>query len=414
MVYNEVDELNAEQKLAKVMLDLRLLFPFYSAVYEYTEKIENNKIDTMGVSANKIFYNKEFVEKLHYDELLFVNLHELCHIALKHVLRRGNRQPQVWNIVNDLYVNALLNREIEYNSAYNKVKLPSSALFSQKVNIDNDSSEELYDMFIKQYEEQKDNKSEYLVFDIRGDKITVSKNYKYDLTEGIDECDADNQSELTEANIDRILREAAVRCKLYGNNSSSLEEVVNKLLKSRLDWKKVVRKHLVDIKSKDITFNKPDKRMYYQKAIYPGNEGIKKGLENIYIAIDTSGSISKEQLSTFYYQIKKLLDSYNVGATIIQFDTEIRKIDKLNKAFNADIDIHGRGGTVLEPLFEYLSKIKSLYKPKLLVIFTDGYFDYESLYKYKKQFNKNTVWIMMKDDYDSFELDFGTKTFINI
>ena len=38
MVYNEVDELNAEQKLAKVMLDLRLLFPFYSAVYEYTEK----------------------------------------------------------------------------------------------------------------------------------------------------------------------------------------------------------------------------------------------------------------------------------------------------------------------------------------------------------------------------------------
>lgn len=414
MGYNEADELNAEQKLAKVMLDLRLLFPFYSAVYEYTEKIESNKIDTMGVSANKIFYNKEFVEKLHYDELLFVNLHELCHIALKHVLRRGDRQPQIWNIVNDLYVNALLNREIEYNSAYRKVRLPSSALFSKKINIDSDSSEELYNIFIKQYEEQKDDNSEYIVFDLRGDKITVSKNYRYDLTNGVDGCEDDSQSDVTEVNIDRILREAAVRCKLYGNNSSSLEEVVNKLLKSRLNWKRVVRKHLVDIKSKDLTFSKPDKRMYYQEAIYPGNDGIKKGLENIYIAIDTSGSVSREQLSTFYYQIKKLLDSYNVEATVIQFDSEIRKIDKLSKVGNTDINIHGRGGTVLEPVFNYLSKLKSSYKPNLLVVFTDGYFDYESLSKYKKQFNKNTVWIMMKDDYDEFELDFGTKTFIDI
>jgi predicted metal-dependent peptidase len=54
-----------------------------------------------------------------------------------------------------------------------------------------------------------------------------------------------------------------------------------------------------------------------------------------------------------------------------QFDTEIKQVDKINDLTDMrHIHFTGRGGTMIEPVFEWANANK----PQLLLIFTDGYF----------------------------------------
>jgi predicted metal-dependent peptidase len=41
-------------------------------------------------------------------ELLFILIHEIAHVALKHICRGENREPILWNIACDLYVNKII------------------------------------------------------------------------------------------------------------------------------------------------------------------------------------------------------------------------------------------------------------------------------------------------------------------
>ena len=82
------NNLTVEQKFAKIMLELRILRPFYSAVYEVMEKIESESCKTVGVTTDKMVYNYEFINNCKFDEMVFIMLHEIAHIALMHVARR--------------------------------------------------------------------------------------------------------------------------------------------------------------------------------------------------------------------------------------------------------------------------------------------------------------------------------------
>ena len=104
-------DLDIESKFAKAFHNLSNLRPFYCAVYESMQRVESSSVGTMGVTCKKMMYNKNFVDGLEFEELMFVNLHEICHVALMHVSRRKNRDPELWNIACDLYANRLLAEE---------------------------------------------------------------------------------------------------------------------------------------------------------------------------------------------------------------------------------------------------------------------------------------------------------------
>ena len=53
-------KLDVEQKFAKALVRLRKERPFYSAIYESLERIEeNDKVDTIGVNTKQIVYNSK-------------------------------------------------------------------------------------------------------------------------------------------------------------------------------------------------------------------------------------------------------------------------------------------------------------------------------------------------------------------
>ena len=65
-------------------------------------------VPTIATDGRLLEYNPEFVTGLAPDELVGVLAHEVMHCALAHPVRRGGRDPMLWNIACDLAINPLL------------------------------------------------------------------------------------------------------------------------------------------------------------------------------------------------------------------------------------------------------------------------------------------------------------------
>lgn len=433
--------MNYEQKLARSMIKLRMLRPFYSSLYESMDKKCVSSISTMGVTTNTLYYNKDFIERTPFEELMFINLHEIGHVALMHVYRRENRDPELWNVACDLYVNQSLVKEFgleigkdTYVSDSIIIKAPESGCYCNSINLDKDYVERIYDELFNQGKAngyfsnnsgefefkftgsnytgnsintgywKKDPNRNYDTFSIKIKRDNNGSNYSKDLIDNEDDQASKEQQSR------KILSDAVVRSemlgKMVGDGSGNIERIVKNLLKSHLNWKKLFKKYLIQITSTDSSFLKPDKRMYYQDAIYPGQAAEESNEISIKICIDTSGSISSDDMSRFYYQVYDILKKFKVDAELVYWDSEVKSIGSI-KTFGEfeRVDCYGGGGTNPRVVFDYFSSKKE--KPKVILMFTDGYF-YDNWSEDLRFRNyKDTIWIMTKDYNKDFKPPFG-------
>mgnify|MGYP003704767509 CR=1 FL=1 len=65
---------------------------------------------TAATDGRNFYYNSRFVDMLKPKEIEFLFGHEVLHCVYDHFGRRGDRDPQLWNIANDYCVNADLKK----------------------------------------------------------------------------------------------------------------------------------------------------------------------------------------------------------------------------------------------------------------------------------------------------------------
>lgn len=432
--------MNYEQKMARSLIKLRMLRPFYSAIYESMDKKCDNSIKTMGVTTNKLVYNSKFIDNTPFEELMFINLHEIGHIALMHVARREQRDPELWNIACDLYVNQSLIDEFHLDIGKSTavsdsiiIKAPEYGCYCSSIDLEKDYVERIYEKLEEQgkqngyfsnkpgeykfsYTGSEDSNmnsrywrnnpnQQYDTFEIQIEKTSSGSNFNKDLIDnGDDQASKEQQSR-------KIISDAVVRSEMsgtnVGNSSGNIERLVKELLKSHLNWKKLFKKYLIQLTATDSSFLRPDKRMYYQKAIYPGQSADEcNALNGVKICIDTSGSISSDDMSRFFYQVYDILSKFKVDAELVYWDAEVQSVGNIKsfKEFNR-VDCFGGGGTNPAVVFDYFSKKKD--KPVVTLIFTDGYF-YGNWYNDINSRNyKDTIWIMTKGYNTDFKPPFG-------
>ena len=477
--------LSVEQKFAKALINLRLIRPFYSAIYEVMEKRKSSIIDTMGVGTNYMLYNYEFVDKTPLDELMFIILHEIGHIGLQHVARRENRDPELWNIAGDLYINHMLSVEfcikpgecIKVNNV--DIRMPRNLLYCSSIDLDVDYTELIYEDLEKQgkkngYLKSKTGSNLFAsnnsnqsadgdgeegdengqgtpsnsnnqgkqkqsspvakpmggkyVFKYTGSgqskdhwgrsqdeyrdfSIAIDPSYKLDL------CDDGKDQSVKQQEADKIVADATVRVDMSsqecGNGTGSLHAQVKRLMKSQVDWRKILRKYLIAATTTDSSFSKPDKRMYYQNSIYPGQvcdeENTIKGLK---VCIDTSGSISDEDLSYFFGQVYSLIKQFKIDAELIYWDTEVQSTGAFQDFSQFErVDVSGRGGTDPAVVFNYFDSKKCKVKPVVTLMFTDGWFSTDGITARQRRKYRDTIWIMTRGYDKSFEPPFGKLAF---
>jgi len=97
----------AEEKLIKARIKLQSRNPFFSYLslfvkFRKSKDGELPKHAGMGISPDGLLvYKEEFVNGLNDEEVIGVLTHELLHLALIHLLRRGSREKTAWNIACD-------------------------------------------------------------------------------------------------------------------------------------------------------------------------------------------------------------------------------------------------------------------------------------------------------------------------
>jgi predicted metal-dependent peptidase len=88
------------------------------------------------------------------------------------------------------------------------------------------------------------------------------------------------------------------------------------------------------------------------------------------VAIDTSGSISTEQLCLFAAEVRNLAASYRSAVTVLECDAQVQKVYPL-RGLQVDMRFKGRGGTDFNPVFDHLREERV--PANVLIFLTDLY-----------------------------------------
>lgn len=119
-------------------------FPLLGATMANLTFEPTNEVATAATDGEKVYYSPEFIEKMTYDEKLFIFSHEIMHDAFDHILRSKGKDHQIWNIATDAVINQMLK----------KANLPLPKGGVDIPDADSKSAEEMYDILQNKQNEQ--------------------------------------------------------------------------------------------------------------------------------------------------------------------------------------------------------------------------------------------------------------------
>lgn len=413
-------------EIEKAFKRLLIKNPFYGLFCLSLPKVITRSVDTLCVTKEgvtcQLNINPDFWEKFTDDEQIALLTHELSHIALQHMfLSDSFSDPTLFNIAADAEVNsyienipkdavtafylgqklgislnngmgtkayyeALTNRQ--QNAQARNPQMPcnggqggSSTSSSQSSSSPSQATQDDSHQNNKQQESQQEEKKEEPPSSPQENKQGQRKRRQKQYPDDMDDFkpvddhatwkDFKNLPEANKQlivnNIHATLKRTAEQVeKQRGTIPGELVELINKIREKKpevFNWKAYFRRMLGSIYDVNIktTRRKESKR-------FAGSAGIQhKKKVSILVAVDTSGSVSKEELQEFFSEIDYV---FKAGArvTIVECDTRINSVTEYD---GKNIpEIKGRGGTDFNPPVDYYIKHRKEYAA--LIYFTDG------------------------------------------
>jgi len=397
------------QSLSKTAKDLMLKEPYYGFFLIMLNKLWSNKVPTAGVGKNGINYqlvvNPDFWEKLSDLNRLGLLKHELLHIAFGHlttVFKFSDRK--LANIAMDMEINQYIESSWlpggdlssdEFNQLKEAVKaemekakengasaeellaisekVPSRGIMIDdyaELNLDKKAGARYYYDKLKEAKDKKDQTgtSGCPNFDGLCDQMDTGDGDNLPDHSTWDEFDnlSEAEQKLIEKQVQKILSDAKEQTiKKRGTVPGEIEGVIviEEITAPKFDWRGYIRR-FTGISTK--VFTKKIRRKENRR--FSDNPGLKiKMRQHMLLAIDTSGSVSNEELIEFMNEIHHIYKA-GVDITIVQCDTKIHSIEAYRG--KNDLKVHGRGGTEFDPVLEYYNENSKKYTS--LVYFTDG------------------------------------------
>ena len=319
---------------------------------------------TAATDGRNFYYNTRFIEMLRPKEIEFLFGHEVLHCVYDHFGRRGDRDPQLWNIANDYCVNGDL---VKHNVGEKITSVP--CLYDRKY--DGMSSEEVYDQLYENAE-----------------KIDMGKLLDQMLDEHLDGDDGDGdqdgegkgrpkltaeERQAIKDEIKEAMLAAAATVDGAGNLPAGVKRLIQQLTEPQLNWRELLRMNLESTIKADYTWMRASRKGWHMDAVMPGMK--LDPMIDIAVALDASGSISEKMLMDFLGEIQGIMDSFPAyKITVFTFDTEAYNSVQYNSDnldSICDYEVKGGGGTDFDCIFNYL-KAEEI-EPKRLVVFTDGF-----------------------------------------
>lgn len=350
--------------------------------------------ETAYTDGERIAFSPTFLEELSDKELDFVMMHEILHVVLQHCLRGEDKDNERYNIAADIVINSTIMHEND-----DKASSITLSKYGESMHIAPDgkegylyTAEEVYEMLqSKQKNFDSGNKKSKKAGNVgskkgRAEKVQQSR-------KNMDKPVAkrwDDHSQWGKFEEDSKLRDVwvknfaecceAVKVRDASNNRGTLpmfaQRMLEKLKKPQTDWRTILNDFIQE-EICDYSFSPPDRRFQDSPFFLPDfNEmGKKDNVSDILFFIDTSGSISDNDMTTAFSEIKGAIDQYDgkLKGWLGFFDAAIIE-PKPFSSFEEFIVIKpaGGGGTDFQIIFEYVNQHMKDKEPNCIIILTDG------------------------------------------
>ena len=356
--------------------------------------VMTNTIPTAATNGRDLLFNADFVHGLNAQELDGILVHELLHLALSHVPRRGVRDHMVWNIAADIHVNGII-------YSMKQLKLPAGAV--EDLGLAPLCVEEIYEKLLNDRKSTSKN------------RLTLRREaYKLDVVDlvelpddGVESHDSVNSSDLSAQLV--TTWSSNVSCALamagrqhHGSPPASLLRSVLEANVPQIDWQSALWRSVVRTPDDFAGFD----RRHLWRGLYV--EVLEADTVDIDVCIDTSGSVSDSQLSDFLGVLRNIVCSYpSVRCRLYYADSQCVgpfEVD-VNRPLAPAV---GGGGTDFRPFFAAVAArvaadgAHSNASPAVIYI-TDGYGMFP-----KTAPDLDVLWVVTAGGRRSCDFAFGT------
>lgn len=188
-----------------------------------------------------------------------------------------------------------------------------------------------------------------------------------------------------------------------GSGKGSLARAIGRLAQPIVDWKSALKRFIGKAMSSSELYLGSRRHLYKGDYFY-GEKHKFDALSDAIVAVDTSGSMTKEAITMILSETAGIIKAKKVKkTTVVYFDDGIQNIDVVGEKPRFDFSkASGGGGTsFLEPL-QYMEQEFKKGKMSLAVFMTDGHANLNlPIPKWKNIF----VWVIL--DNPTFKAPFG-------
>jgi predicted metal-dependent peptidase len=352
-----IDSKKIEEKLITARVGLLLRHSFFGNMATRLRMVDctdDPVINTAATDGRHFYYDTTFVNKLNPKQTEFLFAHEVLHNVFDHLSRRGDRDPQIWNIAADYAINQILVDE-RVGEKITIVKIFQDNKYRGK------SAEEIYDEIYKKYDLQQ--------LQALGQLLDQHLDPSDQPGEGSPRKQY-SKDELRKIR-DEVKEQMITASQTAGNVPLGIKRMIQELTEPKLNWKELLRQQIQSTIRNDYTWMRPSRKGWHTGAILPGMNFDQQ--IDICVAIDMSGSISNATAAIFLSEIKGIMDQFKeFNLKLWCFDTKVYNLATITSDNISDFDsyeVNGGGGTEFMCNWHFMRDNDIV--PKKFIMFTD-------------------------------------------
>ena len=361
---------------------------------------------TAAANGTDIAIDPEFWSKINRKQKMRVLYHESFHNMMGHCDMRLNSDTEhtAWNLAVDCVTESIATEcgVGEGNYTEGVINPTNQGTVNLRINNKNlllskcheKSAEEIYNTIMQHAKSNPDKGGGLIVTDGNGKPINPIDGHE------VKESTPEERNDR-----EQRLRQALVEHKLKGTMPGALADMIEKMLKGKINWRAELREMILPEVKAYMTYKRPHRKGLASGLILPTME--KEGV-NVGIAEDTSGSIGKMEMDYFNGEVKSLFGQFDQGTVKAKvylhhthvYDTvELDDVDDLMKIKTES------GGTSHQDVFEKAEDDDT----QVLICFTDGYSDFPESSKIRK-----IIWICTSEEgMEQIPDNLGKKIFVS-
>lgn len=374
-------KLNAEQRLHKavsrIMADQR--YTPLAGILMLGERRIKDDVPTACTNGRDEYYGRAFVDSLSDAELRFVIVHEAYHKMYRHLItwkHLWEQNPTKANRAMDYVIN--LKIVDENKDGFCQMPMRNGEILGcLDERFRGMDTAQVYKLLPD--EPQSDG----------GSGGSGDSGFDEHDFEGAQDMDPEERRAL-EQEIDTAIRQAAI---MAGKMGLDTDRTLGELLRVQVDWREALREFITTTcaGADYATWRRPNRR-YLGAGVYMPS-AISERVGELCIAIDTSGSIGKQELTAFLSEVAGICGHVKPEKIrLLYWDMRVRvdesyapdEYDKLVRTTKPK----GGGGTDVNCVPDYITK--NNVKPQAAIVLTDGY-----LYNGWGHWQCPVLWVVM-------------------